>query len=169
MHLVSQSSHHQISVLQSSKFTFANNLWNINSGSNTLVFNNGLVTVNPGFYTFQQLISTINTTLLSAPAFVASMGPATDAVTLDSLGRAIRTIGTNVLLSGGLYDTLLLQKGATFTGDFQTGIFIAAPMCISLSSGALSTTTQFVTSAIDNSKSILHSSYNISIWFYGKQ
>ena len=129
-----------------SSFVFANNLHNVVSGLNTLVFGTTTITVTPGFWSFADLIDDINAQLLATPAFVTLMGGAPGAVALDSQDNAVWTIGTNVLSSGGLYQTFVLTTGTSYTGNFQTLIFLASPQAISLQSSTLQGPERFVTS-----------------------
>ena len=124
----------QVKVLS---FTFANTLFNVVSPFNTLVFSGGFtITVTPGFYDFADFINGINTQMLANAAFVTALGGNPNGITLGAQNNAIWTLGTNVLLGGGLYNTFLLQAG-NYTSNFTTTIFLAAPQAIALTSPAL--------------------------------
>jgi hypothetical protein len=133
----------QVRVLS---FTYANTLHNVISGLNSLVFNTVTITVEPGFYTFADFITNINDQLMADAGFAANLGANPAAVTLSAQNTALWTIGTNGLLGGGLYPTFLLQSGDNYTGDFETSIFLAAPMAVALTCPALQGPDRFITS-----------------------
>lgn len=133
----------QVRVLS---FTYGNTLRNVISGLNSLVFNSVTITVEPGFYNFADFITNINDQLMADAAFVANLGGNPAAVTLGPQNTALWTIGTNGLLGGGLYPTLLLNVGDTYTADFETGLFLAAPMAVALTCPALQGPDRFITS-----------------------
>lgn len=129
-------------------FSFANTLYNVTTLNNTLVFDTLTdtlnVTLDPGFYSFSDLITAINTACLASSPFVSNLGGAPNAVVLNSALQAVWTIGSNILQSGSLYANFLLQPG-TYTGNFTTTIFLASPLAIALQSNALSGPSRFVT------------------------
>lgn len=125
-------------------FVFANSLFNVTENNNTLVFSTTTVNLPAGYYTFSQFVGAINTQLLAAPAFVALMGGAPNAVVLGPNNTATWTIGTNILQSGSLYSNLVLQRAATATGNFATLLFLAQPMAIALNSPSIQGPSRFV-------------------------
>lgn len=126
-------------------FTYANTLFNVVAGLNTLAFDTVTISVPPGFYTFADFTANINAQLMATPAFVANLGGNPAAVTLSAQNNAVWTIGTNQMLGGGLYPSFLLQSGSTFTGNFQTAIFLAAPLGVALTCPALVGPDRFIT------------------------
>lgn len=118
-------------------FTFANTLFNVQAGANTLIFNTPTtVVIPPGNYSATALATYIDSVLLATPAFVANMGGAPDAVVLvnDQLSWSI---GTNVLTGGTFYPSLVLQQGTSLTGNFVTDLFLAIPLALGLHSTVL--------------------------------
>ena len=135
--------------LKVKSFTFGNNLHNMNSTNNTLIFEDTSLTVPANFYTFGQLITCINNALMADLLFTANLTTEPNAVVLNADGiSATWTIGSNVLLSTSkLYDTFVLNEYLNYTGNFQSSIFLSQPMCIALFCSNLQGT-RFVT--VDN-------------------
>ena len=127
-------------------FSYANQLWNVVAGANTLVFDTGNVTVPEGHYSFGDLINYINESLLTLPASVANL-TGSDAVVLSSQNTALWSIGDNVLQSGGLYPTFLLNVGLEYSGNFETLIWLPTPLAIALNSASFQGPNRFVTTA----------------------
>lgn len=130
-------------------FTFGNTLHNVVSPYNTLVFNSTSLTLPEGYYTFSELIDYINTALMANVLFTANLTVETHAVVLDSENSAVWTIGSNILqITSGMYKTFVLNPYRTYTGNFQSNIFLAQPMAIALTSQALQgSASRFITTA----------------------
>ena len=116
----------KISVLA---FTFGNNLYNIVAPYNTLTFNSVTITVPPGYYTFADFISYINTALMASAPFLANLTVETKAVALTSVNQASWTIGANIMTNSPLYDVFSLYAGYNYTGNFQSSIYFSPAKC----------------------------------------
>lgn len=126
-------------------FVFANSLYNVVSGLNTLIFDTVTITVSPAFWTFADLLANINAQLMATPAFVAKLGGNPAAITLSAANTALFTIGTNGLIGGSMYPSFFFPAGSTHTANFETGIFLSSPMCVALTSPALQGPDRFIT------------------------
>lgn len=124
----------QVKVLS---FVFANTLFNVIAPFNTLVFSTVTITVPPGFYAFSDFITYINTAMLASAPFVTALGMNPNGIALSAQNTALWSLGTNVLMGGGLYSTFILQPG-NYTASFDSPIFLAAPQALSLISPSLS-------------------------------
>jgi hypothetical protein len=97
---------------------FANTLFNVREGHNTIGLVGGVLgIVQPGYYTPSELTTVING---------LSIG-----VTLAYDGSMLQwNVGTGTIdvTNSTLRTTLELQHGQTYTGTFQTRLFLASPM-----------------------------------------
>ena len=120
----------QVKVLA---FTFGNTLHNIVASSNTLIFDTVTVTVPPANYTFAELLTYLNTTLMANVAFAAKM-VALQALQLDTENNVLWTIGLNILQGGTLLSVFGITE--TKTGSFQSFLYLARPSSIAISCNA---------------------------------
>jgi len=97
---------------------FANTLHNVRDGHNTIAVVDGLTGIVPvGYYTPTELISTVNNLSIGITlAYNGSM------LQWDLGGKSIDVINSS------LRTTFELQPDQTYTGLFQTRLFLASPM-----------------------------------------
>jgi hypothetical protein len=110
---------------------FANTLYNIGDGENTLVLSTGTLIIPPGFYTPTELVA-----LLHAICVVTY-----------NAGKLNWTLGAGVSIttqSTTMREILGLTLNTTYTGTFITQLYLASPMNIDFISSQITDTNGYV-------------------------
>ena len=125
-------------------FTFGNNLFNVVEPYNNLSFDSVTVVVPEGYYTAQEFITYLNTELMTRIPFTSQLTTETKAIEL--IDEVVSwTIGSNDVISGGLYSVFSFYTGYSNTGNFQSSIYLAQPCVLSLNCQQLIGNDRYVT------------------------
>ena len=121
-----------VSQYRVQNISFYNTFHNINITNNKLLVNSGVISIEPGFYNASVFVSILNAQLSSL------IGTVADYLTLDTTNnRLIWDIGTNIIYSSTMSDTLGLPKSINVSGSFHSALFLADPNYLSISSPQL--------------------------------
>jgi len=118
------------SQVRVTSFVFCNNLFNIDSSNNQLVFSTMTLTIPVGYYSAAELIDYINTQCLANPAFTGPPSPpASPCIQIEGTEIHWQIGNTNTLLPCSAYSIFCLDQTQTYTGNFWSSLFMACPSC----------------------------------------